>query len=653
MTTLIGQNLGRYHIDEEIGRGGMARVYRATDSLLQRPVALKVLAPHLAVDPEFAHRFEREAVTAANLRHPNIVTIYDVGEHDGLRYIAMEYVRGRTLYAIIEDLGAIGLRYAVPITGAVAAALDYAHSHNAVHRDVKPQNIMIDVDGRVLLTDFGIAQAPSSGSDSGQRITKTGVFMGTPEYISPEQASAHRVDGRSDLYSLGIATYEMITGAVPFSGTTLQLIIAHAQQPPPPPSQIDASLPPALDAALMRILAKSPEERFPTGMAFVDLLKNIARQQGITLATNQQLAKLSRTSTSSAGQSTVRIGQEPAVHSSPAPPAPPPAPSTVASPPPAPSYPATLPGNGHQGMPGSMPSGSSAPQRRSRAEVHAPPRPVSRPSTQSGSSGSGNGGTRISWAIAAPLLGGLFFVLLFVLFRDTGQTNPFTNTPVPVSTLFPTLVTNTPTSTPTATATATLTIEPTAEGTFTPIPSTTPVPIPTTTPRVDVFPFPTFTPTPLPPTEEPTPLPPTEEPTGEPTVAAPTEEPTEEPGAEPTVELPTEEPGAEPTAEAPTDVPEEPTVAAPTEEPTEEPGAEPTVELPTEEPGAEPTVEAPPVDDPPADETPPTTSSETSEPTSTLPPVDVPITMTVSPVPDPQTPVPNDVTMTPTEGVDG
>ncbi|MEM8531663.1 MAG: protein kinase [Chloroflexota bacterium] len=648
MTTLIGQKLGRYHIDEEIGRGGMARVYRATDSLLQRPVALKVLAPHLAVDPEFAHRFEREAVTAANLRHPNIVTIYDVGEHDGLRYIAMEYVRGRTLYAIIEDLGAIGLRYAVPITGAVAAALDYAHSHNAVHRDVKPQNIMIDMDGRVLLTDFGIAQAPSSGSDSGQRITKTGVFMGTPEYISPEQASANRVDGRSDLYSLGIATYEMITGAVPFSGTTLQLIIAHAQQPPPPPSEIDASLPPALDTAMMRILSKSPEDRFPTGMAFVDSLKNIVRHQGVILATNQQLSRLSRVSTSSAGQSTVRIGQEPVVHGSPAPSTPPPALSTPppAPPaPPAPSYPATLPGNGHQGMPASAPPVSSAPQRRPRADVHTPPRPVSRPSTQSGSSG--NGGSRISWAIAAPLLGGLFFVLLFVIFRDTGQTNPFTNTPVPVNTLFPTLVTNTPTSTPTATATATFTVEPTAEGTFTPIPSTTPVPIPTTTPRVDVFPFPTFTPTPLPPTEVPVEEP-TVEPTVEvsPTVEVPTEEPTTEPGEELTPEPPPEEPG-EPTVEAPTEAPGEPTVEptveAPTDEPTIEPGDEPTAEPPTEELG-EPT-EAPPVDDPPVDETPPATSSETSVPPSPLPPDEPPITMT----PEPQIPVPE---VTPTEGVD-
>ncbi|MDQ2998782.1 MAG: protein kinase [Chloroflexota bacterium] len=234
MTHLIGKQLGRFTIQEEIGRGGMARVYRAQDTQLKRTVAIKVLLPQLAVDPEFAQRFERESITAANLRHPNIVTIYDVGEQDGLHYIAMEYVRGHTLHAIIEARGALGLGYAITIIGPVAAALDYAHRQGAVHRDIKPQNIMIDVDGRVLLTDFGIAQAPDGSNTGGERLTRTGIFMGTPEYISPEQASAQRVDGRSDLYSLGIATYEVITGNVPFSGATPQLIATHAQTLPPP-----------------------------------------------------------------------------------------------------------------------------------------------------------------------------------------------------------------------------------------------------------------------------------------------------------------------------------------------------------------------------------------------------------------------------------
>ncbi|HWQ13436.1 MAG TPA: serine/threonine-protein kinase, partial [Roseiflexaceae bacterium] len=290
MTTLIGQQLGRYLIQEEIGRGGMARVYRALDRSLQRQVALKVLAPQLALDQEFLRRFEREAITAANLHHPNIVTVYDVGEANGLRYIAMAYVRGRTLHAIIRERGALGLGYAVGIVEKVAAALDYAHAQGAVHRDVKPQNILIDIEGRVLLTDFGIAQAPDG--PGGERLTRTGIFMGTPEYISPEQASAQRVDGRSDLYSLGIATYEMITGVVPFSGATPQLIVAHVQSPPPPPSTVAPGQPPELDLVLARALAKRPEQRFGSGAAFVEALRIVARRNGIVPATAAQIAGL-------------------------------------------------------------------------------------------------------------------------------------------------------------------------------------------------------------------------------------------------------------------------------------------------------------------------------------------------------------------------
>ncbi|MEN9934445.1 MAG: hypothetical protein RLZZ387_1024 [Chloroflexota bacterium] len=290
MTTLIGQQLGRYQIQEEIGRGGMARVYRARDLMLQRQVALKVLAPQLALDQEFLRRFEREAITAANLRHPNIVTVYDVGEANGLRYIAMEYVRGRTLHAIIKERGALGLALTVGIVAPVAAALDYAHSQGAVHRDVKPQNILIDVEGRVLLADFGIAQGPDAGG--GERLTRTGIFMGTPEYISPEQASAQRVDGRSDLYSLGVATYEMITGMVPFSGATPQLIVAHVQTPPPPPSGLDPAAPPELDLVLARALAKRPENRFGSGAAFVEALRIVARRHALTPATPPTIAGL-------------------------------------------------------------------------------------------------------------------------------------------------------------------------------------------------------------------------------------------------------------------------------------------------------------------------------------------------------------------------
>ena len=310
MTQLVGKQLGRYKIQQEIGRGGMARVYRGLDTVLQRPVALKVLAPQLSMDPEFARRFNREAVIAANLHHPAIVTIYDIDEYNvgnqvRLHYIAMEFIQGRSLHAILDDRDALGLGYAVSILEPLGRALDYAHSRGAVHRDVKPHNVMLATDGRVLLADFGIAQPPDADTE---RLTRTGVFMGTPEYISPEQAEARRVDGRSDLYSLGVVAYEIITGRVPFSGATPQLIIAHSQTPPPRPSRIAPHLPPELDAVLMQALAKDPDKRFRNGATLVEALRNVAQHHGIPPASNQQIATLVRPQ-DSAGQPTISLGK--------------------------------------------------------------------------------------------------------------------------------------------------------------------------------------------------------------------------------------------------------------------------------------------------------------------------------------------------------
>jgi eukaryotic-like serine/threonine-protein kinase len=307
VTYLVGRRLGNFEVLEEIGRGGMARVFRAVDTRLGRMVALKVMAAQLSLDPEFVRRFEREARTAASLRHPAIVTIYDVGEHDGFHFIAMEYINGRTLHAVIEERGALGLAYAVPLLAPLGQALDYAHTQGAVHRDIKPHNVLIDVDGRVLLTDFGIAQ---TNDEKDERLTRTGVFMGTPEYISPEQAEARRVDGRSDLYSLGIVAYEIITGRVPFSGATPQLIVAHAQQPPPPPSSLVAYLPSDLDTVFGKTLAKSPQSRYPNGAALVDALRGVAQRSGTTLATREQIAALARRSSTSAGLPTTAINRD-------------------------------------------------------------------------------------------------------------------------------------------------------------------------------------------------------------------------------------------------------------------------------------------------------------------------------------------------------
>jgi len=284
-----GRRIGRYEVIEELGRGGMARVYRARDTQLQRIVALKVLAAQLSLDTEFIKRFEREARTAANLRHPHIVTIYDIGEDQGIHYIAMEYIASRPLHSILEQYGALGLGYAIAILEPIAQALDYAHQAGAVHRDVKPHNILIDRNGRVVLTDFGIAQTPEADE---QRLTRTGVFMGTPEYISPEQAEARRVDGRSDLYSLAVVAYEVIAGRVPFSGATPQLIVAHAQLPPPPITSFVPDLPTDLDLVLTRALAKRPERRFQTGAAFIAALREVAERNGIAPVSTSELAAL-------------------------------------------------------------------------------------------------------------------------------------------------------------------------------------------------------------------------------------------------------------------------------------------------------------------------------------------------------------------------
>ncbi len=305
---LINRRLGKYLIQQEIGRGGMARVYRATDTVLQRTVALKILAPQIGNDPELARRFDREAITAANLRHPSIITIFDVGEAEGLRYIAMEYVAGRTLAEVLADHGKLNLPLTISVLQPVAEALQYAHSQGAVHRDVKPQNVMIDTDGRVLLTDFGIAVGPAQQS---QKLTQAGLFMGTPEYISPEQAQGQGLNGLSDLYSLGIVAYELLAGSVPFSGGIPQLIMAHVYTAPQPITSINPQLPPELDRVFARVLAKAPDQRLEKTTNFVEALRLVAQRHGLRPATPAEVAALAVPSGSSAGQSTVRMSTPP------------------------------------------------------------------------------------------------------------------------------------------------------------------------------------------------------------------------------------------------------------------------------------------------------------------------------------------------------
>ena len=562
---LIGRQLGKYQVQLEIGRGGMARVYRAIDTVLQRPVALKVLAPSLSADPEFSRRFEREAITAANLRHPAIVTIFDVGEADGLRYIAMEYIAGRTLNDVLSERGKLSLPLTIAIIGPVAEALDFAHTHGMVHRDVKPHNIMLDTDGRVLLTDFGIAIDPA---ESTERLTRTGMFMGTPEYISPEQAQAQPLGGRSDQYSLGIVTYEMLAGRVPFEGGTPQQIMAHVYQAPPLLTSFDRSSPPEYDQIFARALAKDPSQRFERVGQLVEALRYVARRYNMSVATREEVAALAAPSGSSAGQATVAMHTPargyPQSGATPQSAQPTPAAAfpidNVFGGAPAATQPGAVPNGGRSRSAGSTPTatpivgatsgyasgsrptGAAGGQRQTTGRTRSyggddqfvpPPRVPRRPSSYDD-----GGGSSIPWTVLAlGVIAAIAILLVFLLTRDNNGF--FANGPTPSrAPLFVSTATETPlpTNTPLPTPTTVSIILPTAE------PGQ-----PTATPEAPTL-EPTLEPT-LAPTPEPT-IEPTIEPTLEPTLAPtpePTGTPTPEPTGTPTIEsttTPTSLPGA-------------------------------------------------------------------------------------------------------------
>ena len=262
---------GRYELSHLVARGGMAEVYRAHDRMLDRPVALKVLFPELSVDRSFVERFRREAQAAANLSHPNIVPVFDWGEDGGTYFIVMEFVDGRPLSAILRTAGPLHPDRAVEIGADVAGALAYAHRHGVVHRDVKPGNVLITDEGTVKVTDFGIARAVNTE----ESLTQTGAVMGTATYFSPEQAEGMGVDSRSDIYSLGVVLFEMVTGRPPFIGESPVAVASkHVRENAPSPRDINPGVPPDLEAIIAKCMAKSPDYRYATGDDLrVDLLR--------------------------------------------------------------------------------------------------------------------------------------------------------------------------------------------------------------------------------------------------------------------------------------------------------------------------------------------------------------------------------------------
>ncbi len=273
---------GRYRILRKLGTGGMANVYLAEDEVLGRRVAIKILNDRHAGDDQFVERFRREAKNAASLSHPNIVSIYDRGEAEGTYYIAMEYLDGRSLKELIVARGPAPIHLAVDYARQILAAIRFAHRHGIVHRDIKPHNVLVDGEGRLKVTDFGIARAGVS------QMTEAGSIIGTAQYLSPEQAKGAPVDQTSDLYSVGVVLYELLTGVVPFSGDTpVEIAMKHLSTVPEPPSAKRADVPRDLDLVVMRALAKDPSERYQSAEEMDADLRRINRGVAISPVTEE------------------------------------------------------------------------------------------------------------------------------------------------------------------------------------------------------------------------------------------------------------------------------------------------------------------------------------------------------------------------------
>src|SRR4051794_25152321 len=263
----------RYELGEEIGRGGMADVFLAHDRLLDRRVAVKVLLREFASDATNVERFRREAQAAARLNHPHIVAVYDWGEEDDTSFIVMEYVPGQTLREVMQTYGRLSAMDAARIAAEIADALSFAHAHGVVHRDVKPGNVLITPQGQVKVTDFGIARAETS-----EPLTKTGAVLGTATYFSPEQAQGFPLDGRSDVYALGVVLYEMLTGVAPFTASSpVSIAYKHVREAPAPPSTLVPELAGAMDRIVLTAMAKDVNQRYASAQDFRAALMRFER----------------------------------------------------------------------------------------------------------------------------------------------------------------------------------------------------------------------------------------------------------------------------------------------------------------------------------------------------------------------------------------
>ncbi|GAB4418929.1 MAG: hypothetical protein Kow00106_15050 [Anaerolineae bacterium] len=270
----VGATVGGYTIREEIGRGGMATVYRAHQLSMDRDVALKVLPPELLNQATSLDRFKREASIVARLEHRAIVPVHDYGEYQGIPYLVMRYMEGGSVDDMLAA-GPIPPERTLQIALQIAPALDYAHRQGVLHRDLKPSNILLDANGDAYLTDFGIARLMGRNAEP---LTTTGV-VGTPSYMSPEQAQGHELDGRSDVYALGVVLFEMLTGVRPFEGETpYSVAVKHVTEPPPSPCAINPALSRAVENVLFKALEKKPENRHQTAMALAEALKHAIEQ---------------------------------------------------------------------------------------------------------------------------------------------------------------------------------------------------------------------------------------------------------------------------------------------------------------------------------------------------------------------------------------